>query len=136
MAQSDLSARVNELQRRLASVTQRVEAVRATPRTVSTGDAQLLGILELLLNNASHTLAERIWMEKNGIMNVVPKVVQTGPRGGAYYIDANGRQIYLKAYQKRQCAEGGFLRGASGGSCPRTVVSYDTSRTRCEKHLV
>nr|UDO47655.1 hypothetical protein [Pandoravirus massiliensis] len=51
-----------------------------------------------------------------GTLKVVNKVVRSGPRGGPFYINANGKKVYLKEEQKAKCRDGKLL--GSGGVCP------------------
>lgn len=49
-------------------------------------------------------------------LRVVNKQLMTGKRGGVYYVNEKGKQVYLKTNQKGQCKDGS-LPGISGG-CP------------------
>nr|UMO79639.1 hypothetical protein [Pandoravirus aubagnensis] len=56
-----------------------------------------------------------------GTLKPVIKDVDTGPRGGPFYINKFGKKVYLKKKQKEQCLNGTLL--GSGGVCP-TFTGY------------
>lgn len=41
----------------------------------------------------------------------VPKILRLGPMGALFYINSNGRKVYLKKSQLRQCVSNGHLAG-------------------------
>ncbi len=64
-------------------------------------------------------------------LQVVPKQIRVGPRGGAYYVNARGRRVHLKRYQREQC-RAGSMPGVNG-TCPRDFREYDTCAQRYER---
>ena len=64
----------------------------------------------------------------------VAKKITLGGRGGAYYVNAKGKKVYLKRYQKRQCIKGGGVEGDDLGLC-RSVTAHtgDMSAAALEK---
>jgi hypothetical protein len=59
-------------------------------------------------------------------LSVKQKFVETGGRGGAYYVNDKGNKIWLKKHQKDQCRNGTLL--GSGITCPRQIRDYTRRR--------
>ncbi len=72
--------------------------------------------LTLLLGDLTNQLDDMTFLIKGQAYRMVPidsrgkilpvkKTILKGEKGGLYYVNTKGKQVYLKEYQRRQCRE-------------------------------
>ena len=68
------------------------------------------------LENKITSLEKKLKKKIKKPLQVVTKKIRKGPQGGLYYLNANGKKMYLKPSQKQQCYDG-RLQKVKGDHC-------------------
>ena len=98
-------------------------------------DGALSGVVWGALGNIDPFLNDRrvnvITTFRGGLVEV-PKEVQIGKRGGLYYRNKDGRQVYLKKHQRQQCTAGTL--DYDTGACSRGVTGPSSAATNTQQN--
>jgi hypothetical protein len=108
------------------SIGQLIQTYESIPRCQMTPDQEkIFDALLVIISENQHSVN----VLKSGYFKlpVVPKDIEIGERGGAFYYNEKGNKIWLKRKQKMQCREG-KLKGATQGSCPQPIGGYFIKR--------
>ena len=112
-------ARVDALRGEVDAALRATRARGAPALGRSEREALLLAASALLDDMSSH-LADTVGAGRD--LRGATKTVHVGPRGGAYYVNPSGRRVWLKRYQRDQCAATGVL--GTGDRCPPNMREY------------